>query len=176
MAPSSAAPRSVSSTTAAGAGIRCSDSTAPSARCSDVDQPVWACAIQELLPTCPKIALLDDEPVRIEAQERDAGEFLRAAVLQPGLGRPLDGGAVAVDQRLTEPALGGDLLAEGRVDVLGGRHWLAERVRLQRRALRVQAQDLAGLVLAPAAFPHVAPARRGLPRVHQDSRTTTFTR
>src|SRR6185312_10207072 len=97
-------------------------------------------------------------------------------VLQPGLGRPLDRGAVAVDQRLTEPAFGGDLLPEGRVDVLGGRHRLAEGMRLQRRALCVQAQDLAGLVLAPTALPHVAPTRRGLPRVHQDSRTTTFTR
>ena len=43
----------------------------------------------------PEVPLLDHEPVPVEAKEREAGELLSAAVLEPRLGAPLDHGAVA---------------------------------------------------------------------------------
>jgi hypothetical protein len=48
--------------------------------------------------------MIDDAAVGVEAQDRRARERETLALLDP-CAPPLDGGAVAVDERLSEPAL-----------------------------------------------------------------------
>jgi hypothetical protein len=54
----------------------------------------------------PEIAMFQDEPVSAEAQQRQFGQVLGAAIGQPGLGAPGHSSLIAVDNRRAEPALG----------------------------------------------------------------------
>jgi hypothetical protein len=120
------------------------------------------------LASRPEVALLDDEAVGVEANERDAGELLGTAVLELVFGRPFDGRPVAVHDRFAEPAFGGLLRLERRDDVVGRSDRVSERVRLLRCRRRVEGEDAVGVVLAPAARPDVAPALGSLAGVHQE--------
>src|SRR2546423_3651291 len=120
----------------------------------------------------PEVALLDDEPLRVEPQERDPGELLRPTVLQHRLGAPLDGGAVAVHERRLERAGRRLLVRERRLDVVARRLRISEGMRLEVGAVGIERDDRLRLVRLPAALPGLAPALGGRARVHQGRRNS----
>ena len=69
----------------------------------------------------PEVAMLQDEPVSAEAQQRHFGQVLGAAIGQPGLSAPGHSSLIAVDNRRAEPALGRLFFREhaGQVTRLG---------------------------------------------------------
>src|SRR5262249_4745618 len=115
----------------------------------------------------PEVPLLDDATGVVEAQDGDADEVLLAAVAQLRAGSPFDGSPVAVYERRAEFALGRFLLRDGTLDVVARDLDLAERVRLEIRAVGVETDDLAGVELAPASFPGSRPSHCCLARVHR---------
>ena len=112
----------------------------------------------------PEVAMLQDEPVSAEAQQRHVGQVLGAAIGQPGLSAPGHSSLIAVDNRRAEPALGRLFFREhaGQVTQLG----FAERMLLLERLLGIQCCDGGRIMLAPAALPHICPQLGGLSRVH----------
>ncbi len=76
----------------------------------------------------PGVALFDDEAFRIESEERCPGERLLASVMPGHDSPPVDRGTGPVDERLSEPTLGGRLIGERPGDVVRGSLTLAERM------------------------------------------------
>src|SRR5439155_12027560 len=113
----------------------------------------------------PRIGLLDALTVLAEAKQRRAAERDVLAVLAYE-GPPLDGGAVAVNQRLTEPRFGPLLLTEGPQDVVARRLGHAERMREKQTVVRIKRDDRLRVERAPAEQPAVDPAPRRRLRVH----------
>ena len=113
----------------------------------------------------PKVVMLDDEPVPVEAQERDAREILGASVDQPssalsrGL-RPDRHRRWAFRRHRRQPPL---LQRRGRDTPVQGRGTdAAARTRRRRTAQQWPPR----IVLRPSALPDVCPSLRGLPAVH----------
>ena len=115
----------------------------------------------------PDVALLDDEPFWVEAQERNADEVFGTAVLERGLAVPRHRGPITVHEWLSEFALRGLLLVEHASEVAGLR--LAKRMLLPVHAVGVESSDGVSVVLAPTALPRIRPALRSLLRVHVSS-------
>src|SRR6476619_7637606 len=67
----------------------------------------------------PDVSLLDHEPDLIEAQERHADEVFGAAVGEPRLRAPRDGGSIAVDDRCAELTAGRLFFSEDAHEVAG---------------------------------------------------------
>ena len=139
----------------------------------DVDSPAL---------TRPHVALLHDQPVVREPQQRRSRQRLDRAVGARHDGPPVDGGAVALDDGLTEPALRPGLVGERPLDVLAGGLPLPERVREEDGVVGVERGDPLDVLTRPRLLPDVCPATRGGLAVYfatsiaRDSRITmTFT-
>src|SRR5919201_4510638 len=105
---------------------------------------VSACPIRQLAPAwlpSPRVPLLDDEPLRVESKQRDAGHGLHRAVRPRDDAPPVDGSAIARNERFPEAALGLSLLREDGLDVLARALPLAERMRVEDGAGRVERRD-----------------------------------
>jgi hypothetical protein len=131
---------------------------------------------------CPDVALFDDETLLVEPKQRDAGNGLDLARLRRDRSPPLDGGTIAVDDRLAEPALGRGLVLEGPGDVLANVLARTERMREEDRAGGVDRRNGVDIRGGPRLRPDVRPTSGCLRRFYfatsiaRDSRITiTFT-
>ena len=84
----------------------------------------------------PDVPFLDDQPVRVEAYERDADEVLGTPADELRLSAPWNRRAITIDKGRPELALGRLLFDEHAGEVVG--LGLAERMLLPERALRVK--------------------------------------
>jgi hypothetical protein len=130
----------------------------------------------------PDVALFDDETLFVEPKQRDAGNGLDLARPRRDRPPPLDGGTVAVDDRLAEPALGRRLVREGPGDVLANVLARTERMREKDCAGSVERRNGVDIRRGPRLRPDVRPASGCLRRsyfatsIARDSRITiTFT-
>jgi hypothetical protein len=133
-------------------------------------------------PGRPHVALLDDQTCVVEDEERHTGDGLDLARPRRDRSPPLDGGAVAVDDRLAEPALGRRLILEGPGDVLANVLTRTKRMREEDRIAGVERDDRVEVRGRPGLRPDVCPPTSCLRRVYfatsiaRDSRMTiTFT-
>ena len=130
----------------------------------------------------PHVTLLDHETLVVEAKQRHAGDGLDLARARRDRSPPLDGGAVTLDDRLTEPALGRRLILEGPGDVLANVLARTKRMREEDRACGVERDNRLEIRRGPRLRPDVGPTASCLRRAYfatsiaRDSRMTiTFT-
>jgi hypothetical protein len=130
----------------------------------------------------PGITLLDHTARGVEAEERGSGDRLHESVLRRDRPPPVDRGAIAVDHRLAEPAVGCGLVAERPRDVLPRCLSRAKRVRVEDRIVRVEGNDRLDVSGGPRLRPDGDPRSCGglcvylATSIARDSRMTmTFT-
>jgi hypothetical protein len=114
----------------------------------------------------PRILLLHDQTLGVEAKQGRAGERLQRAVLGSDYRPPVDRGSQSVHDGLPEPALGGVLVSEGPRCVCGWSLPFAKRVRVEDGVLRIQRGDAVDVRQRPRTSPDGRPASRGVPRVY----------
>jgi hypothetical protein len=117
----------------------------------------------------PGVALLEDEPTGVEAQDRCADQGRFDLVLGHRC-PPFDGSVVAVDDRLADPDARTRLLVEGAGDVVADtiatRVGGAERLRREDDVIVIEGNDRLDIPGLPAALPGIRPASRSLGRGH----------
>ena len=118
--------------------------------------------------------MLEDEPVSVETQERDASQILGAAIDQLGLGVPGNCGLITIDDRPSKMAHRRLLLREHTGEI--PRFRLAERMLLPERTIGIESSDGVYVVLTPTALPDLRPPLRGLPAIHMRSLSSAANR
>ena len=99
----------------------------------------------------PHVALLDDQALVVEAQQRHAGDGLDLTRPRRDRSPPLDGGAVSVDDRLAEPALRGRLILERPGNVLANVLTRTKRMREEDGACGIERDDRLEIRRRPGA-------------------------
>jgi hypothetical protein len=112
----------------------------------------------------PDVTLLNDKPGSVEAQERDADEFLRAAIDELRAGAPRNRCAITVNDRHPELTPRRLLLLEHAGDI--ARFRLAERMLLPEHAHAVERTNGVRVMLVPTSLPDIRPPLRCLAGIH----------
>jgi hypothetical protein len=112
----------------------------------------------------PEVALLHDEPVGPETEQRHSRQILGAAIGQPGLSAPVHGSLIAVNDRCTKPAFRRFFLREHAGQVT--RFRIVKRMLLPECVLGIKRADSGYVMPGPAALPCLCPPPGGLSRIH----------
>ena len=129
-------------------------------------QPSRARRVVPTVRLCPCVALLDDEAIRVECEQRRPGERLLGPVWRGDDCPPVDCRTRSVDYGLSEPTLRRRLIREGPGDVLGGRLAVAKRMRAEDGVICIERRDGRDVRARPRLLPDRSPAARPGPRFY----------